>query len=159
LMAPLPSDSELSPWRIILRFKDADPETATSVIAFRAFFMVWDMLTYNDDSFVVNGQEIIMDFKGMHYAYIAQVPPAFLKKVVNLAFHSYPSRFKSGYYINVPTVFQAVLNILLSLLPEKIKSRVHIFSEKEMINLHKFVPQSVLPEEYGGDAGPFNELS
>ncbi|KAF2887374.1 hypothetical protein ILUMI_18800 [Ignelater luminosus] len=158
-MAPLPSDSELSPWRVILRFKNADPETATAVIVFRAFLMVLDMLTFSDDSFVINGQEIIVDLKGVPYAYVAQVPPTFLKKVINLAIHSYPSRIKSVYYVSVPAFIQAILNILLSLLPEKLKSRVHMFSEKETVNLHKFVPRSILPEEYGGDAGPFNELS
>ncbi|KAF2896653.1 hypothetical protein ILUMI_09522 [Ignelater luminosus] len=108
----------------MMRLKNANPETATCTIAFRAFFMIWDFLTYKDDSFVINGQEWIIDLQDLHYGYIAQLTPTFVKK--------------SG---------------------KPCDSFVHIFSEKESLSLHKFIPRAVLPEEYGGHAGPYIELS
>lgn len=107
-----------------MRLKNADPETATITIVFKVFFMICDILMYEDDPFVINGQEIICDLKGLHYGYIPQMPPTVLKKLVNLMFHAFPSRLKSIYFINVPTIFHAVLSVFLPLLSEKIKSRV-----------------------------------
>lgn len=118
------SSSLISPKRFFLRVGDADPEKTTLVDALGAFLMLVDVLIYNDDSFVINGQELIVDFEGTDYAYAAQFTPMYMKKAVNLLQDAYPCRIKACYLINVPSFLQVAINFIVSFLTEKLKKRV-----------------------------------
>lgn len=54
-------------------------------------------------------------------------------------------------------VVDTVVNFVKPFLKEKIKQRIHFHSNLE--SLYKFVPQKMLPNEYGGEAGACKDLT
>ncbi|XP_022668303.1 alpha-tocopherol transfer protein-like isoform X2 [Varroa destructor] len=67
----------------------------------------------------------------------------------------YPCRFKGFHVINQSSLWDYVWAVARPFLKEKIKKRVYLHGSN-MASLHKHVCPSVLPEEYGGQAGPFS---
>lgn len=59
--------------------------------------------------------------------------------------------------INVSPLVDTIVNFVRPFLKEKIRQRIHFHSNLE--SLYKFVPKTMLPTEYGGDAGPVKDIN
>lgn len=59
--------------------------------------------------------------------------------------------------VNVSPLVDTIINFVRPFLKEKIRQRIHFHSNLE--SLYKFVPQKMLPKEYGGEAGTMEELT
>ncbi|KAJ8961947.1 hypothetical protein NQ314_005866 [Rhamnusium bicolor] len=70
---------------------------------------------------------------------------------------AYPVKLKEVHVVNVSPFVDTIINWVKPFLKEKIKNRIHVHSDFE--TLYKFVPQDVLPEEYGGTAGKIQDFS
>lgn len=70
---------------------------------------------------------------------------------------SYPVRTRSLHIVNAPRGFDTIMKIFLSLVSEKIRGRVFMHTSFE--SLHKILPKTVLPKEYGGDAGTIEDIA
>lgn len=70
---------------------------------------------------------------------------------------AYPVKLKEVHIINVSPLVDTIVNFVRPFLKEKIRQRIHFHSNLE--SLYKFVPQKMLPKEYGGDAGTVTELT
>ncbi len=66
-------------------------------------------------------------------------------------------RTKSIHFVNPPKGFDTLYKIFSSFLGEKIRSR--LFLHETFDDLHKKIPKSVLPLEYGGEAGTVEEIA
>lgn len=66
-------------------------------------------------------------------------------------------KLKEVHVINISPIVDTIVNFVKPFLKEKIRERIHIHSKLE--DLYKFVPKEMLPEEYGGEAGPIRALS
>lgn len=66
-------------------------------------------------------------------------------------------KLKEVHVINISPIVDTIVNFVKPFLKEKIRERIHIHSNLE--DLYKFVPKEMLPEEYGGNAGPIKVLS
>lgn len=64
---------------------------------------------------------------------------------------------KEVHIINVSPLVDTIVNFVRPFLKEKIRQRIHFHSNLE--SLYKFVPQKMLPKEYGGEAGTMEELT
>lgn len=106
--------------------KNADPNELSVLTSMKAILVLSEVLMYEDDVFVINGQEAILDLEGIPYNYIFQLTPTVLKTIAVLIQSVYPVRVKALRFINVPSFFQVLLNTFLSFLPKKINSRVSI---------------------------------
>lgn len=102
------------------------------------------------------GVVIVLDCKGISLKTIRQLAsPTLLFRIVKVIQDCFPTRFKALHIVNEPFYTSLVFNIIKPFLSEKIKKRLR-FHGSSLRNLHQFVPRSLLPEELGGDLGPFD---
>ncbi|KAF8778862.1 Alpha-tocopherol transfer protein-like [Argiope bruennichi] len=66
-----------------------------------------------------------------------------------------PERLRAIHFVHEPFPYHAIYKLMQPLLKKKIKERLH-FHGNNMSSLHKYVPKDFLPEELGGNMGPFN---
>ncbi|XP_039191609.1 alpha-tocopherol transfer protein isoform X3 [Crotalus tigris] len=71
----------------------------------------------------------------------------------------FPLKVREIHLIREPVIFYRVFNLIKHFLPEKIKARIHLHGNNFAHGLKKHIPASLLPEEYNGEAGPFEEFS
>lgn len=72
---------------------------------------------------------------------------------------SYPIRMQSINIINAAEYVDIVLRIFKSFMIEKMKNRLHVYSQKATQNSFKDIPVNTLPVEYGGTGGTLQELA
>ncbi|XP_047516143.1 uncharacterized protein LOC125056869 [Pieris napi] len=111
-----------------------------------------------DDDSVICGRRTILDLKGVTMGHFTQMTPVTMKKMVTIGQDAAPLRFKGAHYINLPGGFDVVFNAIKSLLNEKNKSRLIIHNENYE-EMYKYIPQDILPAEYGGKAGTISDIS
>lgn len=125
IFIPLPEEpGSLTPKRIFILPKNSDPNKITPRDSIKAVTMLMDVWMLIDDSLVVKGQEVIMDFKDAPLSYLTAFTPNVLKTIVCLLQQAYPTRIKGFNFVNVPSFAEPFLNILMSLFSEKIRNRV-----------------------------------
>ena len=67
---------------------------------------------------------------------------------------SFPLWFREIHVVNQPRVFHMFYNLLKPFLGEEVKKKIHFHNKYE--ELHEFLPKSILPHDFGGDLGPWN---
>ncbi|PSN57107.1 hypothetical protein C0J52_01295 [Blattella germanica] len=67
------------------------------------------------------------------------------------------ARIKGIHYVNVPPYADVLINFTRSVMKPKIAARIHVHS-KGLESLHEKVDKKILPQEFGGDAGPITDL-
>ncbi|XP_037915849.1 alpha-tocopherol transfer protein-like [Hermetia illucens] len=119
--------------------------------------MLIDRNFVEDDYFNICGYNIFLDMKGFTGKHIAQVTVPILKKVAELFKGAYPVRHKGIHFINFPVGLDALVALAKTFLPAKIANQIYFHSDIKSV--YKFLPQSCLPAEYGGDAGTVAEIT
>ncbi|KAK8781463.1 hypothetical protein V5799_017197 [Amblyomma americanum] len=66
-----------------------------------------------------------------------------------------PARFKAVHVVYQPSVFNVFFSLAKPFLTTKNINRIHIHGS-DMASLHQHLPPSILPEEYGGVNGAFD---
>jgi len=105
------------------------------------------------------GDIIIVDGKN----YTLKQLPAFvvvslLKKYIHCVTDSLPVRFKQIIYINLSPVLEIILSTVKPLMKAKLAQRI-VATSQDHTFLYDYVPQDILPEEFGGKAGKLDELN
>lgn len=65
---------------------------------------------------------------------------------------------KEVHVVNVSPLVDTIVNFVKPFLKEKIKNRI-FFHADGYESLYKYVPKEILPEEYGGFAGPIAAIN
>ncbi|KAJ9584956.1 hypothetical protein L9F63_020705 [Diploptera punctata] len=99
----------------------------------------------------------ILDMKDVTLFHILRYPVSILTAIRDFGLIAYRVQFKSGHFINSPVYLDILIAIVKLILKPKIFKRIHVH-RNGVGNLYDFVPQSLLPNEYGGNAGPLREL-
>ncbi|XP_053623850.1 uncharacterized protein LOC128682872 [Plodia interpunctella] len=120
-------------------------------------FMITEILMLEDDNFAVSGEQVIVDMKDVGVSILSQWTPALAKKVISCFEKALPVRMRSTHMLNTPTGFEAAYTIFKTFLGEKLKKRIQVHNQ-DYEAMHKSIPKSVLPVEYGGDDGSLQEL-
>ncbi|XP_022654023.1 clavesin-2-like isoform X5 [Varroa jacobsoni] len=68
---------------------------------------------------------------------------------------AFPARFKAIHVVNQPGLYDYIYACIRPFLKPKIMKRIHLHGS-DMTSLHEHIDPEILPEEYGGQAGPFN---
>jgi hypothetical protein len=153
LPLPLPDDQGRS---VILMRDSAFPPDVKIIDVFKANMMISDIALEENDRMVICGSVNVMDHEHSSLALMSQMTPALMKKLSTLFQDGYPFRPKSLNHINMKPALLTLFNFFMSFMKEKIKRRTHLHADFE--SLYKEVPKRLLPEEYGGEAGPIDVL-
>jgi len=155
---PLPNTENSSSARVILiRPRAYNPDLFTIEDVIKVSTMINDVLLREDDNIIVAGQIGILDLANVSVRHFSQFRPAFIKKMTMMSEDGSPIRQIGFHYINTPPGFEQVFNVFKSVMNEESKTRLHVHGNN-MESLYKIIPRRLMPEEYGGEAGPIQDI-
>lgn len=173
---PLPNlESPDGPRYFLIRTGAYDPAEYTIEDVMKVAAMIADYLMYTDDNYIVGGQIGIIDSTGISISHLVQFNPTFIKKMTMLTQDAFPIRQKASHFVNLPAIASTIFSFFQSFTTEKNKRRVSLKLTEPSINyltfpsqiyvhgtdmeaLYKVVPRKLLPKEYGGEAGPIQDI-
>ncbi|RXG54537.1 Alpha-tocopherol transfer protein-like [Armadillidium vulgare] len=155
---PLPGYDDKGRKVILIRPDKHNTNTTSMDDLIKVFQIILDLLIEEDVQHSVIGVTILIDFQGFTPNYVLQATPLILKKIFTVWQEAYPMRFKSTHYINTPSTFQVILNLVRTFMKEKLKQRLHVHGNG-IENLYDHISKSKLPKEYGGTNGNLKEIT
>ncbi|XP_062396906.1 alpha-tocopherol transfer protein-like [Sardina pilchardus] len=117
----------------------------------RAIYLTLEKLIEAEQT-QVNGLVILVDYSGVGLSQASNPGPFLAKKVVGILQDGFPIRIKAVNIINEPRIFKGIFAIIKPFLKEKMAER-YVLHGSDLSSLHRSIPRSVLPEQYGGVAG------
>lgn len=117
----------------------------------RAIYLTLEKLIQPEET-QVNGIVILADYTGVGLSQASSLGPFLAKKVVGILQDGFPIRIKAVNIINEPRIFKGIFAIIKPFLKEKMAERF-VLHGSDLSSLHRTIPRSVLPEEYGGELG------
>ncbi|OQR71174.1 alpha-tocopherol transfer protein-like [Tropilaelaps mercedesae] len=102
----------------------------------------------------VHGIRFIIDMRGLHFAHLKSFPVSAIRALVYMVTDAFPLRFKGFHVFQDHVVFDYIFFMTKPFLSRKVQKRLHVHGTN-IAALHEHICPSILPEEYGGEAGPF----
>ncbi|KAB0798540.1 hypothetical protein PPYR_09533 [Photinus pyralis] len=159
LGAILPIDVPEGPKVLLHRTTNIDPSQVLLIDVIKVWSMIADIMLNEDDHGAIYGYRIIIDLDTLNANHLLQATPIVTKKVVVCLKNVYPYRLKGAYFINMPSIFESILNLGKVLVGKKLSSRITVISKDSIQSLCEHVPISALPVEYGGCGETLEELT
>lgn len=148
-----------SPRVIIIRLGVCDTDLYTIQETMKVTNMMNDILLRSDDNMMIAGEIGLIDMAKASISELLHINPSFIKRMSILNQNASPIRLKALHFINTPLGFTTALNMFRGLMTEKNRKKLLIHSHgNDLESLHKFIPKSILPKEYGGEAGTIDDL-
>ncbi|KAK9509991.1 hypothetical protein O3M35_004870 [Rhynocoris fuscipes] len=128
--------------------KDTDDKvTNEQVFLSNILTLEWSLL---DPKTQIAGVTVLADLEGFSLStHASLLSPYYTRKSAEVIQDTFPLRFKGIHIVNQPGYFDAVYAVVKPFLKPKVKQRVYLHG-KNFDELHKYLPPSVLPTEYGG---------
>nr|XP_022919892.1 retinol-binding protein pinta-like [Onthophagus taurus] len=155
---PLNAASADSPKGMLMRAEGWDLNAYTMVDIMKLNYMIMDIIVNEDDHALIAGVIALQDGTGIEMKHMLQMTPSMMKKSSMLFQEAYPNRPKAMHYFNPPSFIETMMNMFKPFLKEKMVKRFHIHNTKNINDMYEFFPKSILPEEYGGDAGKLQDI-
>lgn len=138
----------------LLRMGDWHPNVCSLDKMAGLSILAWEHLL-EDPRTQVKGIVMLIDLGGGSFSHLrAASPTQFSMFVYNLQ-ECCPLRLKSAHVVNQPMFFTSVFALVKPFLKEKLVRRMRVHG-KDLDSLHQFLPPDILPEEFGGLRGPFD---
>ncbi|VVC37057.1 Cellular retinaldehyde binding/alpha-tocopherol transport,CRAL/TRIO, N-terminal domain,CRAL-TRIO lipid [Cinara cedri] len=157
---PLPGLTPNGRRVVMLHGLDVDQISATVVDGMKVVLMIGD-IRLKEEHIGVAGDVYILDAcvatPQNFAAHFAKFTPTLLRKFLTCVQEAYPVKLKEVHVINASSLVDTIINFVKPFLKEKIRNRIHVHSNVE--TLYEYVPKDMLPEEYGGQAGPIAEIN
>lgn len=120
------------------------------------------LTAHTDIDHYLNGSSpgwiIVQDLGGTRFGHIKTVDIHLAKKVLHYAQECIPIRLKGWHLINVKPIARVLFGILRPFIKKELYDVVH-FHTNGLESLHEFVPQNILPSDYGGEDKSSTELA
>ncbi|VVC39729.1 Hypothetical protein CINCED_3A014696 [Cinara cedri] len=105
----------------------------------------------------MRGNIILLDLEYFPISQFVNLSPTLLKNAMDLCVNSFPVSVKGIHFINSPPSIGNLVTFIKMFLPKKIKKRIYIHNSLE--TLYQFIPKDVLPDQYGGTVGDYEEIT
>uniref|UniRef100_A0A1B6D463 CRAL-TRIO domain-containing protein n=1 Tax=Clastoptera arizonana TaxID=38151 RepID=A0A1B6D463_9HEMI len=139
----------------IFRVEKCDTSLVTIEDVFSTNVMALEYMVREPETQIA-GLTVLIDMTGFSLQHHAKfLSPYYARRTVDVIQETFPLRFKGFHVINQPFYFDAVFAFLKPFLKEKIRQRIYLHG-KDMSSLHNFINQEILPSEYGGSQGEFD---
>nr|XP_013101550.1 unnamed protein product [Stomoxys calcitrans] len=140
---------------LIDKFMDTDPTKYDFIAGLKLVFAMQDMWLQGAD--LIQGFVIIIDVSGVKFGHIARINLLHLKKLVYFLQEALPTRLIGVHFVNPSSVLEKLMALIHLFIKKELKDSFIAHSNLE--SLHKHIPRHILPQEYGGDQLPANELA
>ncbi|XP_034827632.1 alpha-tocopherol transfer protein-like [Maniola hyperantus] len=154
-MPPLPGLTPDGRRVVLMRGVEKDVQTPNVANAFKLALMLGDVRLAEEKEGVA-GDIYILDASVATPNHFAKFTPTLVKKFLVCVQEAYPVKLKQVHVINISPLVDKIVNFVKPFLKEKIRDRIFIHSD--VSELYKHVPQEMMPSEYGGKAGPMNDI-
>ncbi|XP_055630045.1 clavesin-1-like [Toxorhynchites rutilus septentrionalis] len=152
---PLPR-SEKDPQQLVLSVAgNLDLNNVRSTTLAKAHFLVQEVLA-DDEEAQVCGYAQCLDDRKLSMKLMALWSFMDIKKIADCMQNGIPTRIRSFNFIGLPPSAATLMEFCVSLLSDKLKKRISVF--RSVNDFASKVDKSVLPEEYGGTAGPIVDM-
>ncbi|XP_011871185.1 PREDICTED: alpha-tocopherol transfer protein-like [Vollenhovia emeryi] len=140
----------------ILRLRDTNIEKFSFQAMARRILMVLDIYLMEE---VCLSNIIVIDLEGYSMAHFAKCVPtqSIVRRAMLAVLDSMPLRLSNIYFLNAPSFMVNVINIFYPLLKKKLINKFRFFNGGGE-ELHAYMNKDILPNEWGGKAGTFQEL-
>lgn len=125
------------------------------ILLLKLALMIGDV-RLREESHGVAGDVYILDASVATPTHFAKFTPALVKKFLVCVQDAYPVKLKEVHVINISPLVDTIVTFVKPLIKEKIRNR--IFLHSDIKTLYEHVPREMLPAEYGGDAGPIQDI-
>ncbi|KYQ54653.1 Clavesin-1 [Trachymyrmex zeteki] len=125
-----------------------DPSKFSSTHLIRVHSMVVETLM-NDEKSQVHGYTYLSDATGLSMSHFSTLSFMDIRNILRCIQNSTPMRHKETHLINVPNSIAKIIEFGMSILNDKLKSRVMI--HRNVQDLKEAVDPKILPKEYGGE--------
>ncbi|XP_001946172.1 alpha-tocopherol transfer protein-like [Acyrthosiphon pisum] len=157
---PLPGLTPNGRRVVMMSGVDLEQMAATVAEGMKVVLMIGD-IRLKEEHVGVAGDVYILDASvatPQNFAnHFAKFTPSLIKKFLICVQEAYPVKLKEVHVINVSPLVDTIINFVKPFLKEKIRTRIHVHSSLDSLN--EFVPRDMLPEEYGGKAGPIADIN
>ncbi|XP_022131089.1 alpha-tocopherol transfer protein-like [Pieris rapae] len=154
-MPPLPGLTPDGRRVVLMRGMDKDAQTPNVADAFKLALMMGDV-RLKEETEGVAGDIYVLDASVATPTHFAKFTPTLVKKFLVCVQEAYPVKLKQVHIINVSPLVDKIVNFVKPFLKEKIRERIFIHGDAN--DLYKHFPQEMMPSEYGGKAGPMDDL-
>lgn len=125
-----------------------DPKKVTVDDIFKMFYLIHVVALQETES-QVHGGVMIMDYHNMGWSQATAVTPSASRRQLTFLQDALAARLKEVHVIRQPMIFNVVWNLCKPFVREKLRNRM-FFHGSKMSSLHKHIPPSHLPADYGG---------
>ncbi|KAK0181119.1 hypothetical protein PV327_003430 [Microctonus hyperodae] len=146
-LVPLPERDEHGRQVIMSCAGRFDPYKYTSTQMARAHSIVVEALL-DDEENQVRGYTHVNDESGLTMGHVSAWSLTDIRNMLRCIQNSTPMRHKETHFINIPNCATKILDFALSLLSEKLRSRILV--HKNLEELKAAIDPKILPKEYGG---------
>jgi len=126
----------------------------------RDIFTILDIILHflaEDEETQIRGVQYVIDMSGLGLAYFKAFPVNDLLRVIMNAERVVALRHKGIHFVNFPTFWNLLINIVLKQVSEKLRTRVKFYKNVAELD---FIDKKFLPKEYGfGSNESMKELS
>jgi len=123
---------------------------------FKINSILTDVMISEDDNFIISGAIGIMDFTNVTKEHFNELDAICLKKIAKLNQEAQPATYLAFHYIHISSQFEEIFNMFKGFMSEENRRRLYVHQNIE--TLYDYVPRKLLPTEYGGDAGPIQNM-
>ncbi|XP_059608767.1 alpha-tocopherol transfer protein-like [Phlebotomus argentipes] len=157
-LIPLPeTESPDSPRVVLIRYGCYNPDQFSIIDVLRVSLMIADLQLAQDDNRMCAGETVLVDMENTTMKHFLQLTPVLMKKFAMLTHEATPVRQKGFHFFNTAAGFEVAFGAFRNFMKEKVRQRFQVHGNG-VESIIKIVPQRILPQEYGGQAGSISEL-
>ncbi|XP_055531158.1 clavesin-1-like [Wyeomyia smithii] len=152
---PLPQRDSNGHQLVLSVAGNLDLNRVNSTVLAKAHFLVQEVLA-DDEEAQICGYIQCLDDRQLSMRLLSLWSLVDIKRVTECMQNGIPTRIRSFNFIGLPSSAITIMEFCVSLLSEKLKKRVNLF--RSVKDFAAKVDKSILPEEYGGTAGPIADM-
>ncbi|KAF6207948.1 hypothetical protein GE061_016397 [Apolygus lucorum] len=155
-LLPLPQMTPEGYKVLMYRLADSDPDKFHFNDYIKCFFLVGDTRVKTEQT-IPKGDVVIFDMKGYQLKHLTRVNLLSLRKYMQYTQEAHPVKLKQIHVVNVSGILDRTLMVAKPFIKSDVFGMVH-FHQPDSTTLYQYIPQEILPEEYGGKAGTVSDI-
>jgi uncharacterized protein (DUF2267 family) len=141
----------------IIRMIDGDVNKINFDDAIKAFYMVADIRLACVDEVWADGEVPIFDMSHTSWRHVTKVVLSTMRLFMKYNQEAHPVTVRQVHIVNCNSMLNTVLAVLKPMMKAEVAAYIHTHLPNSE-TLFDFVPREVIPAEYGGKAGPIEEI-
>lgn len=154
LLSTTPENYKVCIFRLIE--EDFDDIEFNDVI--KTFFIMSDVRLISPDLKTLTDGEIpIFDLAGVSYRHLSKVVLSTVRLYLKYTQEAHPVQVKQIHILNCTPIMDRIMGFMRPFMKTEVAKMIN-FHPPGLEKLHQFIPKDILPQEYGGNAGPIEEM-